>query len=100
MVKHIVMWQFKEGMTIKEQREYSVKLKEEIEALQAVVPGVEELKVVIDSLETSNRHIMLESTFISAQALADYQVHPAHVAVAQLVGSVTCNRACMDYELI
>lgn len=47
---------------------------------------------------TSTHHILLEGKFDSLEALQQYQVHPAHVSVAQRLQQVAGNRACFDYE--
>ena len=99
MVHHIVLWNFNEKLNEKERREAGQKMKELLESLIDVVEGVIELKVVINEFGSSNRDIALISSFESAEALKGYQVHPGHVAAGKFVRSVTCDRACLDYEL-
>lgn len=99
MVHHIVLWNFNERLDEKERREAGQKIKELLESLKDVVQGVIDLKVVINEFGSSNRDIALISSFESAEALKGYQVHPGHVEAGKFVRSVTCDRACMDYEL-
>lgn len=97
MVKHIILWTLKE-----EHNTPAVKagIKEGIEALVGVVPGLLEAKVYIEGLPTSNAHVMLDSTLESPEALAAYAVHPAHVAVADgKVRPFTATRSCLDFEV-
>ena len=95
-VKHIILWKLKE-----EHNTEAVKLgiKENLESLLGVVPGLLEIKVQITSLPSSNADVMLYSVFESAEALKGYSVHPAHVKVADtFVRPYTQVRSCLDFE--
>ncbi len=98
MVNHIVMWNFKEELTKQERNEAAQRIAKELEAVKEQVSGVVSLKVVTKPLTSSNRDIGLISVFESAQALQNYQVHPAHVAAGGFIKTVTENRTCLDYE--
>lgn len=98
MVKHIVLWNFNDGMTLEEKREAGKKMKSLLEPIKEKVPGALDIKVVTQKLDSSNRDIALISTFETVEALQAYQTHPEHVAAGGYVRSVTCNRSCMDYE--
>lgn len=99
MVRHIVLWNFVEGLSDAEKAEAGEKMKALLEPIQELIPGAVEIQVVPNQLASSNRDIALISTFETVEALSTYQNHPAHVEAGKYVGSVTCNRACMDYEL-
>ena len=44
--------------------------------------------------------MMLDSTFTSEEALKNYSVHPAHVAVADTyVRPFVKSRSCINYEI-
>lgn len=98
MVKHIVLWNFAEGFSDEEKAEAATKMKGLLEPIRELVPGAVELQVVQNQLASSNRDIALVSTFETVEALSAYQNHSAHVEAGKYVRSVTCNRACMDYE--
>ncbi len=98
MVKHIVMWSFHEQIPQEERLQKGQELKEAIEALADIISGVQQLRVEIVPVGTSTHHILLEGKFDSLEALQQYQVHPAHVSVAQRLQQVAGNRACFDYE--
>lgn len=100
MVKHIVLWNFIEGFSDREKAEAGAKMKALLEPIKALVPGAVEIQVVQNQLASSNRDIALVSTFETVEALSTYQNHPAHVEAGKYVRSVTCNRACMDYEFM
>ncbi|MBR4944284.1 MAG: Dabb family protein [Peptococcaceae bacterium] len=98
MVRHVVMWTFLEEVPQEERLAKGQELKEAIEGLKEIIPGVQHLKVEITPVGTSTHHIFLDSIFDSLDALNQYQVHPEHVSVAQRLKQVAGNRACFDYE--
>ena len=55
MVKHIVMWSFKEGITEEKKTELKAQIKEHLEGLVGVVPGLLKAEVVTDLLPSSTR---------------------------------------------
>lgn len=100
MIKHIILWTLKD-MPEDEKMQVKKGIKDELENLKGVIPGILDIKVNIDGrLETSNADLMLDSTFESLEALKAYATHPAHIAVAdEKVRPYTVNRACLDYEV-
>ena len=79
---------------------YKKEIKEGLEGLKGKVPGIVEIKVNINGLESSNADLMLDSTFESEEALKAYSKHPEHVAVADSkVRPFTASRACLDFEI-
>lgn len=100
MIKHIILWALKD-MPEDEKMQVKKGIKDELENLKGVIPGILDIKVNIDGrLETSNADLMLDSTFESLEALKAYATHPAHIAVAdEKVRPYTVNRACLDYEV-
>ena len=97
MVRHIVMWNFKDGFTTDENILNANRVKESLEALIETIEGIISLEVIISPLSSSNRDIVLNSLFSSEQALANYQTHPDHVRVSNYVRTVMMNRSCIDY---
>ena len=97
MLRHIVMWNYKEGFANSENQENAKKVKSELEALKQSINGIIELDVYINALSSSNKDIVLNSLFESEEALAAYQIHPEHKRVSEFIGSVVQNRACIDY---
>ena len=98
MVKHIVLWNLVETLSEEEKKEAVNKMKQLLEPIKELVPGAVDIQVVGNELSSSNRDVALISTFETVEALAAYQTHPAHVEAGKYVRSVTCNRACMDYN--
>jgi hypothetical protein len=96
MIKHIILWKLKEEYNT---QKIKLEIKEGIENLLGVVPGLVEIKVQTERLDSSNADVMLYSVFESVEALKGYAIHPEHVKVADTkVRPFTEMRLCMDYE--
>lgn len=96
MVKHIILWKLKEEHNTDEVKSG---IKSSLEALLGVVPGLVEIKVQTEKLDSSNVDVMLYSVLESEEALKAYAVHPAHVAAADnFVRPYTETRSCIDFE--
>lgn len=98
MIKHIIIWDFKEGFSADENRGNAEKIKEGLEGLKGRIDGLTDIRVIIDTLPSSTGSLMLDSTFVNEDALKGYQVHPEHLKVANFVRTVTQNRKCIDFE--
>ncbi len=101
MVKHIILWTLKSELSDAEKSTVKAGIKEGLESLVGVVPGLLEVNVQVDGrLLSSNADVMLDCTLESEEALKAYSVHPAHVAVADSkVRPFTSVRSCFDYIL-
>ena len=99
MVKHIIIWSFKEEMSNDEKVIAAAKIKEKLEGLMGEIEGMTDIKVYINPLSSSNGDLMLDSTFKDEDALKGYQINPKHVEVATYVRSVVDTRKCFDFEL-
>lgn len=101
MVKHIILWTLKDSLSEEEKIQIKKSIKEGLESLQGVVPGLADIKVQIDGrLASSNADLMLDCTLESEEALKGYAVHPAHVAIANSrVRPFTAIRSCLDYTI-
>lgn len=100
MTKHIILWTLKETLSAEEKASVKAAIKEGLEGLAGQIPGLVDIHVQTDCLPTSTADLMLDSTFTDAQALKDYSVHPAHVAVADgKVRPYTQIRSCLDFEV-
>ena len=99
MVKHIILWQLKDELSVEEKQEVKKGIKEGLESLAGKIPGLVEIKVQTEGLASSNAEVMLDSTFEDEAALKGYAVHPEHVAVANgNVRPYTKTRMCLDFE--
>lgn len=96
MVKHIIIWNLKEEYNTLEIKNG---IKQELEGLLGVVPGLLEIKVETNPLTSSNGDVMLYSVFEDEEALKGYAVHPEHVKAADtFVRPYTKSRSCFDYK--
>ena len=98
MVRHVLLWSFKDELTADERKTAAEKIKAELEALVGVVPGLTHLEIISTPMDSSNVDLMLDSTLESPEAYDGYKVHPDHVAAANYVRSVVKSRTCMDFE--
>ena len=99
MVKHVILWTLKDEDASEQKEEIKKGIKEGLEGLKGVVPGLLEIRVNTTPLESSNCDLMLDSAFVDEASLKGYAVHPAHVEVANTkVRPFTASRVCMDYE--
>ena len=96
MVKHMVMWSFKEEIPEEKKPELKAQIKEHLEGLVGVVPGLIKAEVVTDLLPSSTRDLCLITELESAEALAAYAVN--HVADTYVRPNV-CDRVAMDFEV-
>lgn len=100
MVKHVILWTLKEELSEPEKEEVKKGIKEGLEGLKGVIPGLRDIVVNTDSLPSSNADLMLDSTFDDEEALKAYAINPAHIAVADgKVRPYTKTRSCLDYKI-
>ncbi len=100
MVKHIILWKLKDEYTEEQKNAICADIKTGLEGLKGKVPGLVDVHVQIDKLETSTADVLLDSTLESFEALQSYAVHPDHVAVAQgKIIPFAAIRSCIDYEI-
>ena len=97
MVRHVIIWDLKEGLADRES--VKAEIKQKLEALGGVVPGLAEIHVYTDLLDSSKGDLMLDSLFESREALAGYQIHPEHLKAAEVVRGATSHRSCADIEI-
>ncbi len=96
MVKHIILWTLKDEYNTDKTKSA---IKEGLESLKGVIPGLLEIKVETQRLSTSNADVMLYSVFEDEGALKQYSVHPEHIKVADTkVRPYTATRTCFDYR--
>ena len=101
MIRHVVVWKFKEKADGYDRSTNLERVKGELEALPLRMPGViQRMEVGVNSLENgTNYDLVLVADFESYEALAAYLAHPEHLKVADLVMRVREQRAAADYEV-
>lgn len=94
MVKHIVVYTLKEGV---EKKAAVEKIASLLEPLVGQIPGLRHLEVRPTC--QGEQDYALYSEFDSRQALADYAVHPLHLAAKEQFHHFLATRVCADYEV-
>ena len=94
MIKHVVMWKFKEGTEAEAE-----KFMEGLRSLDGVIPEILEMEVAKSAVADSEYDAILVSKFESLEALNAYKVNPKHVAVADMCRSIRVTRVAFDYEV-
>ena len=99
MIKHVILWQLKDGYSDIEKETILKNAKTALEGLLGKIEGLEYIKLNIVPLPSSNCDMMLDSAFTSIDALKAYQVHPDHVYAADnFIRPFTKSRLCLDFE--
>ena len=97
MVKHMIIWKFKDEVADKATQKEAIK--EALEGLVGKIDGLLSMTILTEPLPSSNGDLMMDSTFESEEALLLYRDHPLHVAIADtLVRPVMASRLALDYE--
>lgn len=94
MIKHIVMWKFKDG-----EEENMMIFRERLLALKGQIPEIRAMEVGIN-VNPSERSFdaVLVSEFDSLEDLRSYSVNPLHVAVSEFCKTIRTQSASVDYE--
>lgn len=92
MVNHIVFWNLADKQNADKN---AALMKEKLEALCGVVPGLISAEV---HKSFGGYDVVLISRLESREALEVYQNHPAHLKVKEFVHSVVSERAACDFE--
>lgn len=95
MIKHIVMWKFKEG-----ERDNMLLFRDRLLALKGQIPEIRSMEVGIN-MNPSDRSYdaVLVSEFDSMEALNAYSTNPLHVAVSDFCKTIRTASVSVDYEL-
>lgn len=95
MIKHVVMWTFKDEVPESDKLE----MKRKLESLKGVVPTLIDIEVGLDVVGSdASKDMVLYSEFNSLDDLKAYAEHPEHLKVVGFVKPLVCERAVVDYE--
>jgi hypothetical protein len=98
MIKHIVIWKLKESAEGNSRDTNALLVKEKLDALKGLVPGMLELEVGLGIGHGGDAcDVGLYTTFTDEGALAAYQEHPDHKAVFPFIAAVRETRTIIDY---
>lgn len=98
MLKHIVMWKLKAEAEGKTKTENAQWMKQNLESLMGVVPGLISCTVGINCLDDNNAFdAVLISEFESAETLSAYKTHPEHVKISNYCKKIRESRVVVDF---
>lgn len=94
MIKHIVMWKFREG-----EQENMLLFRDSLLALKGKIPEIRAMEVGIN-MNPSDRSFdaVLVSEFDSMEALKAYSENPLHVEVSSFCKTIRTASHSVDYE--
>ncbi len=99
MIRHIVMWKFKDFAEGLSREENLAKVKSMLEALPEKIDFIREMQV---QLNVNPKEVMydavLMSTFDTLEDVGRYRVHPEHKKISSYVALIKESRASVDYE--
>lgn len=96
MIKHIVMWKFKDEVSEADKLE----MKHQLESLKGVVPTLIDIEIGMDLVgKEASKDMVLYSEFASMEDLAAYAGHSEHLKVVEFVKPLVSERAVVDYEV-
>ena len=101
MIRHVVMFQFKEEAEGRTKAENVAITKAMLEALPEKIDWIRTSQVATNSeqADIANWDLCLISDFDSFEDLERYRVHPDHVAVGTFMKPVRIARSCVDFEI-
>lgn len=100
MIKHIVMWKFKENALNNTREENIDEFVTRLEGLVGVIDEIVSLTAKKNILpgETASDLVLL-SEFASLEDLEKYNSHPEHQKVLAFGKEVICERRAVDFEV-
>jgi hypothetical protein len=99
MIKHIVLWTFRESADGRDREENIALAAEMLKALKDKIPAVRHLEVGRNiNRSEGSFDLALYSEFDSREGLEGYQKHPEHLRAAEFLSRVRDRRAVTDYQ--
>ncbi|MCR5624305.1 MAG: Dabb family protein [Lachnospiraceae bacterium] len=78
MLKHVVLWKFKDGISDSEKDGIKNDIKRKLENLTTLIDGLNDVKVYTDAIANSDAEIMLVAELDNKEALTRYHANPEH----------------------
>ena len=99
MVKHIVMWKFKDEAEGKTKEENMVWVREHLYALVDLIPQIRSMEVGFDVTHSDmSMDLCLITEYDSVADMKIYADHPEHQKVSVYVRKVVESRVVLDFE--
>jgi Stress responsive A/B Barrel Domain len=98
LLKHIVLFRFKDFAEGADKAENIAKLKSRLEGLDDIIEEIKFFEVGMNIINSDAAYdLALYSQFESKEDLFSYQKHPEHVKVADFVKRICESRVVVDY---
>lgn len=98
MVKHIVMFRFKDDVDENTRKEVANSFRKGILDLKDVIPTIGNIEVGFNINPDEQWNICLNSEFRTLEDVIDYGKNPNHVKVAGRLKPYIAERCCVDYK--
>lgn len=98
MIKHVVLFKFKNSADLPGKTEKLASIKQSLEQLVKSVPELLMMEVGLNNNPNETYDLSLISEFNSWDDLKAYVVHPEHQKVGAVIRQIMDERACVDYE--
>lgn len=100
MVRHVVMWKFKNEAEGKTKLQNMETVREQLYALLPIIPEIKRMEIGFDVTGSeASMDLMLLTEFDTLETLKIYAVHPEHQKVATYVRKVVESRVVLDCEI-
>ena len=93
MIKHIVMWKFKEN-----EEENMKEFLDGLNNLKGIIPEIKRIETGININPKNEYDAILISEFESMEDLEKYKTNPEHIKVSSLCKKIRIDRQAIDYE--
>ena len=99
MIKHIVMWKFKDEAEGKTREENMAWVREHLYALVDIIPQIRSMEVGFDVTHSDmSMDLCLITEYDSVADMKIYAEHPEHKKVSVYVRKVVESRVVLDFE--
>ena len=100
MIRHVVMWKFKDVGEGKTKAENMNMVKESLYALLPIIPQIKRMEIGFDITGSDmSMDLMLLTEFDSVDTMKIYAEHPEHKKVSKYVRKVIESRVVLDCEI-
>lgn len=98
MIKHIVLFRFKETANF-DKKEALIEVKNALDALPMKIPQIRKFETGVDILHKERSYdIAIVSEFDNLEDLEHYRIHPEHIKVVELIAKYKDSAVAVDYE--
>ena len=100
MIRHVVMWTFKDEAEGSDKQANITWVRDSLLALRSIIPDILQMDIGQDiGIGRDTWDMVLIMDFADADALDRYQHHPEHKKVTAFVAKARDQRACVDFTI-